>query len=44
MSGFKQFQIAPSSTYIFGRAASQGGIYTGGSYQMYINDLKNLIK
>lgn len=44
MSGISQFQIAPGSTYIFGRAASQGGIYSGGSYQMYINNLSNLIK
>src|SRR5690606_17986247 len=44
MSGVSQFQIAPGSTYIFGRAASQGGIYRGGSYQMYINNLNNLIK
>ncbi|QEH44079.1 RHS repeat-associated core domain-containing protein [Chitinophaga sp. XS-30] len=44
MSGISQFQIAPGSTYIFGRAASQGGIYGGGSYQMYINNLNNLIK
>ncbi len=44
MLGIKQFQVSPGATYIFGRAASQGGIYTGGSYQMYINDLSNLIK
>jgi RHS repeat-associated protein len=44
MSGISQFQIAPGSTYIFGRAASQGGIYSGGSYQMYINSLNDLIK
>jgi hypothetical protein len=44
MSGISQFQIEPGSTYIFGRAASQGGIYSGGSYQIYINNLNNLIK
>ena len=44
MSGISQFQIAPGSTYIFGRAASQGGIFSGGSYQIYINSLNNLIK
>ncbi|WP_157493018.1 RHS repeat domain-containing protein [Dyadobacter tibetensis] len=44
MSGISQFQIAPGSTYIYGRAASQGGIYTGGSYQMYVPNLGNLIK
>jgi len=44
MTGLSQFQIAPNSTYIFGRASSQGGIYHGGSYQMYINNLDNLIK
>lgn len=44
MSRISQFQLAPGSTYIFGRAASQGGIYSGGSYQMYINNLNNLIK
>ncbi|ROH96694.1 hypothetical protein [Chryseobacterium daecheongense] len=44
MSGFTQFKIAPGTPYVFGRAASQGGIYTGGSLQMYINDVKNLTK
>jgi RHS repeat-associated protein len=44
MSGISQFQIVPGSTYIFGRAASQGGIFNGGSYQIYINSLNNIIK
>ncbi len=44
MTGLSQFQIRPGSTYIFGRAASQGGRFTGGSYQMYVNDLGNLIR
>jgi len=43
MSGLRQFQIRPGSTYIYGRASSQGGIYSGGSYQMYLNNLDNLI-
>lgn len=29
MSGISQFQIEPGTTYIFGRAASQGGRYRG---------------
>ncbi len=44
MTGISQFQIRPGATYIFGRAASQGGRFTGGSYQMYVNDLGNLIR
>ena len=44
MSGLAQFQVRPESTYIFGRAASQGGRFTGGNYQMYINNLGNLIQ
>ncbi|RRQ46496.1 hypothetical protein DTW91_04775 [Chryseobacterium sp. SC28] len=44
MTGIKQFQIAPGTPYIFGRAASQGGIYTGGSYQMFITNTNFLIK
>ncbi|WP_316810334.1 DUF6443 domain-containing protein [Pedobacter heparinus] len=44
MSGISQFQVKPGSVYIYGRAASQGGIYTGGNYQMYIPHLKNLRK
>jgi RHS repeat-associated protein len=44
MIGVSQFQVAPGTTYIYGRAASQGGSYTGGSYQMYINNVINLDK
>lgn len=44
MTGISQFQVVPGTQYIFGRAASQGGIYSGGSYQMYVNDLKKLSK
>ena len=44
MTGLTQFQIRPGSNYIFGRAASQGGEFTGGSYQMYVNSLENLIR
>ncbi|NOU62359.1 RHS repeat-associated core domain-containing protein [Marinifilum caeruleilacunae] len=43
MTGLKQFKIRTNTTYIYGRAAPQGGIYTGGSYQMYIHNLKDLI-
>lgn len=44
MSGISQFQIKPGSIYIFGRASSQGTMYSGGSFQMYINNLSNLLK
>lgn len=44
MTGISQFQITSGTPYIFGRAASQGGIYTGGNYQMFINDITNLIR
>ena len=44
MAGISQFQISEGSSYIFGRAVSQGGIYTGGSYQMFVNSLKDLNK
>lgn len=44
MSGISQFQITPGSRYIFGRTASQGGTYNGGSFQMYINNLNNITK
>ena len=43
MTSFKQWQIAPGSQYVFGRTASQGGRFTGGNYQMYVNDLSNLM-
>lgn len=44
MAGIAQFQVAQGSTYILGRASSQGGVYIGGSKQMYINNLKDLIR
>lgn len=44
MTGISQFQVAPGTPYIFGRAASQSANYTGGSFQMYINNLNNLQK
>ncbi|WP_257666484.1 DUF6443 domain-containing protein [Parapedobacter tibetensis] len=44
MTGVSQFQVMPGSRYISGRTAAQGGIYSGGNYQMYINDLRNLKK
>lgn len=40
MTGLAQSQIKSGTPYIFGRAASQGGIYVGGSSQMYISNLK----
>ncbi len=44
MEKISQFQVAPGTQYIYGRAASQGGVYSGGNFQMYINDVTNLIK
>ncbi|APD07045.1 hypothetical protein UJ101_01529 [Flavobacteriaceae bacterium UJ101] len=43
ISGLIQFQIRPGTKYIYGRAASQGGVYRGGSNQMYINNINNLM-
>lgn len=42
MSGIAQFQVKPGSTYIYGRAGSQGGTYKGGSFQLVVPNLNNL--
>jgi len=44
MTNFTQWQIKEGSTYFMGRAASQGGRFTGGAWQMFIYDTKNLIR
>ena len=44
MTRISQFQVRPGSKYIFGRAAPQGGRFTGGSPQIYVNNVDNLIK
>ena len=44
MSRISQFKLRPGTTFLYGRAASQGGRFTGGNYQMYVRNLKNLQK
>jgi RHS repeat-associated protein len=44
MTGLAQFKIRTGSIYLYGRAASQGRRFFGGSYQMYINNLDDLIQ
>jgi len=46
MTKIAQHQIRPGSSVILGRAGSQvqmGSRFKGGNYQMYVNDLSNLI-
>jgi len=42
MDGIQQFRLDINTPYIYGRAASQAGIYKGGSYQMYINNTNKM--
>ena len=43
MTGLRQFQLSSGTKYLYGRAASQGCIYVGGSAQIFINNTKSLI-